>query len=267
MMKEILQKLELAVISLAENELMMRFNQVGHDVKEDGSLITEADLGMQQALSDLLKRAWPKFALLGEEMTAEQQQALLLNNPEGLWVLDPLDGTRNFASGVPIFSVSIALLIDAEVVLALIYDPVRKESFSAIKNQGAWLNGEALHTPSRQLRISECIAQVDLKRLPEKLAVHLASSHPYASQRNFGSGALDWCWIAAGRAQLYVHGGQKLWDYIAGQLILNEAGGCATTLEGESVFSHSLQTRSVVASTHASLLDDWLQILQSYNEV
>ena len=263
-MKKIIDKLQTVIAELAEKELMLRFNNVGHSIKSDGSLLTEADTAMQQAIEEFVLDEWPQYGLLGEEMSADQQQRLLDENQSGLWVLDPLDGTRNFASGVPIFSISIALLVQNEVVLGLIYDPVRKECFSAIKGEGAWLNGKPLKTANMPDGIDQCIAQVDLKRLPEKLAIHLASTHPYASQRNFGSGALDWCWIAAGRAQLYVHGGQKLWDYVAGQLILTEAGGCVATLDNESVFVRSLQPRSVVAATHRQLMDNWLNVLTNW---
>ena len=262
-MREILDKLQLVIAELAEKEIMTRFNNIGHSVKDDGSLLTEADTFMQQAIEEFVRKEWPQYGLLGEEMPDDQQQRLLDENQSGLWVLDPLDGTRNFASGVPIFSISIALLMQNEVVLGLIYDPVRKECFSAIKGEGAWLNGKQLKTSDVPDRLNQCIAQVDLKRLSKKLAVHLASTHPYASQRNFGSGALDWCWVAAGRAQLYVHGGQKLWDYVAGQLILTEAGGCVTTLDKEPVFTRSLQPRSVVAATHRRLMDNWLNLLRN----
>ena len=261
-MKKILDKLQAEIVRLAEKELMPRFNRVGYSTKDDGSLLTEADTVMQQAIQDFVYKTWPEYALLGEEMPPQQQQQLLDDNQNGLWILDPLDGTRNFASGVPIFSISIALLIKDEVVLGLIYDPVRKECFSAIKGEGAWLNARRLKTPDTAKKIAQCIAQVDLKRLTEKQASHLASTHPYASQRNFGSGALDWCWVAAGRAQLYAHGGQKLWDYVAGQLILTEAGGCVRTFDNEAVFIRSLQPRSVAAATHKCLLDDWLAVIR-----
>jgi len=260
-MKAVLEKLQAGIIELADKELMPRFNQIGHSIKDDGSLLTEADTVMQQVIADFVQQQWPQYSLLGEEMSAEQQQSLLDADQQGLWILDPLDGTRNFASGVPIFSVSIALLMHDEVILALIYDPVRKECFSAIKGQGAWLDGKPINTVQAPAKLAQCIALVDLKRLPEKLVVHLAKTHPYASQRNFGSGALDWCWLAAGRAQLYVHGGQKLWDYAAGQLILSEAGGCATTLDNEAVLVRGLQPRSIVAATHSGLFNDWFKVL------
>ncbi|MDE2121884.1 MAG: inositol monophosphatase, partial [Betaproteobacteria bacterium] len=88
-------------------------------------------------------------------------------------------------------------------------------------------------------------------------ATRLATAPPYASQRSLGSVALDWCWVAAGRFHLYVHGSQGLWDYAAGLLILAEAGGSAQTLQGDAVFDNSLRKRSALAAVDADLLREW----------
>ena len=139
-MKPLLQQIEAIIKRLADEEIMPRYNRVAFEFKADGSLVTEADTSMQKAVIQALNEHWPEYALLGEEMSEQQQLQLLAGDQhEGLWVLDPLDGTSNFASGIPVFSVSLALVQHAEVQLGLIYDPVRDESFSAIKNQGAWL--------------------------------------------------------------------------------------------------------------------------------
>ena len=260
-MNELRLNLEKIIIQLAKQEIMPRFNQVSYSFKRDGSLVTEADTAMQNAVVDALQHNWPEYQLLGEEMSAEQQQSLLSHSDTGLWVLDPLDGTTNFASGIPIFSVSIALIQDDEVQLGIIYDPVRDECFSAIKGQGAWLNDQRLKPVIQRDSLKQCIAQVDLKRLPDELAARLASEHPFASQRNFGSGALDWCWLAAGRCQLYTHGGQKLWDYLAGHLILQEAGGRVSTFEQQVIFNHSLEPRSVIAAINPELFELWSRFI------
>lgn len=257
-MKKTLEQVETIIRNLAEQEIMPRYNRVAFEFKADGSLVTEADTAMQGAVFEALKENWPEYALLGEEMTEQEQQYLLDSDDfQGLWVLDPLDGTSNFASAIPIFSVSLALIQNGEVQLGLIYDPVRKECFSALKGQGAWLNGRKLKLHVEKQELNQCIAQVDFKRLADSMASYLASEHPYASQRNFGSGALDWCWLAAGRSQLYIHGGQKLWDYVAGQLILSEAGGLAETFDGEKIFKKQLIKRSVVASVNQVLFKKW----------
>ena len=107
MNSQVLQEL---IRSAAQDILMPRFNRVSANLKGDGSLVTEADLTMQKALADQLQANWPTTGFLGEEMSAEEQQARLETAANGLWVLDPLDGTINFASGVPNFAVSLALL-------------------------------------------------------------------------------------------------------------------------------------------------------------
>ena len=87
----------------ADEEILPRFQRVSASKKADGSLLTEADLAMQQRLAEVLLQRWPDIGLLGEEMTAEAQQALLASSEDGLWVLDPIDGTSNFAAGLPLF--------------------------------------------------------------------------------------------------------------------------------------------------------------------
>ena len=256
MMQTILKQLETLVKLHAAEQIMPRFNQVSYEFKQDGSLVTEADSAMQRVMIESLQQLWPEYIVLGEEMTEAEQQHQLDSNADGVWILDPLDGTTNFASGVPVFSVSIALVKNNEVVMGLIYDPNRDEVFSAIKGEGAWFNGQPLKSESEREHLSQCSAQIDFKRLNKELRAHLCLQHPYASQRNFGSGALDWCWLASARSQVYIHGGQKLWDYAAGHLILQEAGGVAKTFDGESMFIRSLQPRSVMAAVNQQLFDE-----------
>jgi myo-inositol-1(or 4)-monophosphatase len=252
------QELEQIIRKAAQQELLPRFRQVAHHLKSDGSIVTEADLAMQQLMIDMLHQRWPQIPLLGEEMSREEQQQLLDNSKEGLWLLDPLDGTSNYAAGIPYFCVSLALMHKGEVELAIIYDPLRDECFSAEKGRGAWLNGEPLRAPLATRPLKQGIALIDLKRLTPELAAKVASQPPYSSQRNLGSGALDWCYVATGRVDVYLHGGQKLWDYAAGQLILAEAGGYSSTLNGEPVLVNALIIRSVVASADDGNYRQWL---------
>ncbi len=245
----------------AEQELLPRFHSIERRFKADDSIVTEADIAMQQRLTQVLQQQWPAIALLGEEMSEAEQLAQMTHSDHGLWVLDPLDGTSNFAAGIPFFSVSLALLINGEVQLGIIYDPVRKECFCAIAGEGAWLNGERLAPRPAALPLANCIAQVDFKRLPAKMAAKIATQPPYSSQRSFGSGALDWCWLAAGRVHLYLHGKQKLWDYSAGQLILQEAGGESCTFDGQPVFIGELASRSVVAALQPQHFEAWRRYL------
>lgn len=251
-----LDVLEELVRAVAEREVMPRFGVSGSRVKDDGSLVTAADTAVQECLVDELRMRWPELALVGEEM-AEAEQYASLRSPRGAWCLDPLDGTTNFVNGLPFFAVSLALLQDGAPVLGLVYDPSRGECFTALRGQGAWLNGERLRVPDRHPALRRCVALVDFKRLQPKLAGRLGVDPPYGSQRSYGSCALDWCWLAAGRAQLYLHGGQKLWDYAAGSLILGEVGGVAMTLEGRPMTYESLAPSSALAARTGDLYEAW----------
>jgi myo-inositol-1(or 4)-monophosphatase len=250
-----LQTVEALVIRVAREEILPRFNHVSGRDKADGSVLTEADLIAQSRLQEGLAQI-SSLPLLGEEMD-EAEQRRMLREADGLWCLDPLDGTSNFASGLPFFCTSLALMQKGVPVMSVIYDPVRDECFSARRGQGATLNGQTLKSQSDVAELSKAIAEVDLKRLPGELAQRVACEHPFRSQRNFGSGALDWAWLAAGRYQLYLHGGQKLWDYMGGTLILDEAGGVSTTFEGEPVVCDELIPRSVIAAVNDTLYRQW----------
>jgi myo-inositol-1(or 4)-monophosphatase len=256
------QALKNLVRDIAARELLPRFQRVVHRVKDDGSLLTEADTAMQSALRAELSTRWPDIPFLGEEMKASVQHERLADTRGGLWCLDPLDGTSNFAAGLPLFTVSLALIRDGRPVLGLVHDPVRDESFWAEAGSGAWLNGERLHGEGSAPPPPQTVVIIDLKRLEHRTAERLLSERPFGSQRNLGSCALEWAWLAAGRGHAYLHGGMKLWDYAAGGLILQEAGGRSATFAGESVFEPSLEPRSVCAARDSSLFETWQRWLR-----
>lgn len=249
------------VVEVAREELLPRFDHSPFRLKADRSLVTEADLALQRRLGSLLKERWPEIALLGEEMPREEQEGRLRETGR-LWCLDPLDGTTNFVAGVPFFSVSLALLEGGSPTLGLVYDPIRDERFVAVEGEGAFMNGHRLGIGRRATELARAVAVVDFKRLPAGLRHRLTDSPPYASQRSFGSSALEWAWVAAGRGDLYLHGGQRLWDYAAGSLILAEAGGLSSTLGGEAVASRSIAPRSVVAALDRDLFKEWSRWLK-----
>ena len=254
-----LEKLKSLVKTAAEEVLLKDFGHSEFEYKDDGSVVTPADLAMQNRLEKELRQYWPKYDILGEEMSDAEQQAVI-NKGNGYWCIDPLDGTSNYAVGLPFFAVSIALIVEKQQQLGLIYDPVRDEMFTAIKGQGAYLNGQLID--HAQMKFSEdkpIVAEIDLKRLPEKLAVKLVTESIFASQRNIGSSALDWCWMSAGRFDIYLHGGQKLWDYAAGSLIFSEAGGHLISLDDEAVFRGQLEIRSVLACYDENLFNYWYE--------
>ena len=231
-MSALLKAVVAAVKLVTAEEIMPRYLKVVHQHKGDGSLCTEADIAAQSALTKKLQ-AIVNVPVLGEEMTATEQHAIWEAGHDGLWCIDPIDGTSNFVRGLPYFAVSVALLRGEKSVLGVVFDPVGNEIFAAEHERGAFLNGERLHDRPVTIPLAQALASVDLKRLNRKLVTKLAADPPYSSQRNFGASALDWCYTAVGRYDMYLHGGQKLWDYAAGALIFLESGGYACCIEND----------------------------------
>lgn len=251
-----IQALIQIVKDTAKQELLPRFEHVTKSYKSDGSIITEADTVVQSTLQKRLRENYPKIDFLAEEMHT-QEQLNSLNNANGVWVLDPIDGTSNFSHGLPYYAISLALIRNGEVVLGIVYDPERDECFYAEKNQGAFLNGRKLNATDYDTKLENAIVGVDFKRLPQEMAAKIASNPPYASQRSLGSIALDWCWVAAGRIQAYLHGKHNLWDYAACWLILEEAGGASHTIDKQSVFSPTIETKFAMCAVSKKLLNEW----------
>ena len=255
-----LEDVKALVREVALREVTPRFLKVAHSHKVDGSLFTEADAATQAALEAALPQI-RNVPVLGEEMTERQQHDAWDAGRDGLWCVDPIDGTSNFVAGVPYFAVSVAYLYKGERQLGVVYDPIADEMFTAERGRGAHLNGTPLPLRQPVPELRRALAGVEMKRIDRELAGRLASWPPYASQRNFSASTLDWCYTAAGRFDIYVHGGQKLWDYAAGALILEEAGGRLASLSGSFDIA-SIWERSVVASASPELFElwrDWLK--------
>ena len=248
--------LESMVRDIARDEILPRYLKSARNRKADGSLFTEADMASQQRFSEALPAFLPG-AVLGEEMTAAEQAALWRDGARGLWCIDPIDGTTNFANGIPLFAVSIAYLIEHEPVIGVVYNPITDESFYAARGAGAFLNGTELPLRAGATSLRDAVAGVDFKRISHHLGDELAVRPPYYSQRNFGSSALEWCFVAAGRLDVYLHGGQMLWDYAAGRLILAEAGGQAEALDGGQLMSGPAIKRGVIAAASPALFAEW----------
>ena len=220
--------------------------------KGPGDFVTAADLKAEETLFELLTKARPGYGFLGEERGMVEG-----TDKSHTWIVDPIDGTTNFANGIPLFAVSIAYLIEHEPVIGVVYTPITDESFYAARGAGAWLNDMPLPLRKPAARLKEAVAGVDFKRISHHLGDELAVRPPYYSQRNFGSSALEWCFVAAGRLDVYVHGGQMLWDYAAGRLILAEAGGQAEALDGGQLMSGPAIKRGVIAAASPALFAEW----------
>lgn len=248
-----------ATQDVARHEVLARFRAQRHErdarVKADGTLLSHADEAAQSALAQRL-RAIADLPFLGEEMSAEEQ-TLAWESGDRLWCVDPLDGTTNFLQGLPNFAVSVALIENGRSTLAVVYNPVSDELFAAEAGAGATFNGQPIVPPAAKSALARAVVGIDPKYLPRMLAMQLASAPPYYSMRNFGAGSLDWCYLAVGRFDAYLHGGQKLWDYAAGALIHAEAGGLQSTFESDAFWNDPPWTRSIIAANGATLFAEW----------
>lgn len=257
-----IQDLIYLVREAAKKELLPRFFKVKESKKDDNSIITEADIKMQEVIKSKLYALDNDILFLGEEMSSQEQNNILQQTEKATWVLDPLDGTTNFSAGIPYYATSLALIENGEVILGLVYDPERDECFFSEKGKEAkYQVGDntavQLEKSAGNKQLSDAVACVDLKRLPADVAIKIATQHPFRSQRSFGGVALDWCWLAAGRFDIYLHGKQNIWDYAAGQFIFKQAGGYSCTLDGEPVFVNELMPRVGVGALQQSLFNQW----------
>lgn len=230
--------------------------------KADGSSLTEADGLTQRALATRVQEILSS-PVLGEEMSFGQQAEIWAAARGGLWVIDPIDGTTNFANGIPMFSLSVAYMIEGITRFGVVYDPIADEAFYGARGAGAWLNGKRLpqRKPAREL--SQAVASADFKRLSPQLATRLAVHSPCFSLRSFGSSALEWCFVAAGRLDLHLSGGQMLWDYAVGKLLIEEAGGAASDLDGAHLEADPLAKQGVAVGASPQLHRQWLNWIRS----
>jgi len=225
---------------------------VRSETKIDGSLVTITDLACQTFIEERLLQLDPSIAMLGEEMTEREQLSLLARDTGAIWCLDPLDGTTNFTVSLPCFALSLALIEHGKPQMACIHDPIRQETFTARRGDGAYLNGQPLHT-SDACALSDTVGFIDFKRLPESIAITLSSQPFYRSQRNIGTCALEWAWLAVGRAHFIIHGNEKLWDFAAGSLIAEEAGCTVSDFSFASLFPTNQLSSPVLAACDAHI--------------
>ncbi len=213
-------------------------------------IVTQVDRSCETRIREILLGAYPDHVVLGEE---QGQQG----DARHRWIVDPLDGTVNYAHAFPFFCVSIALEIDDEVRLGVVYDPVRDELFSAVAGAGATLNGRPLsvsrETVARRALLATGFAYVEEEQ-QRNLEVFARVLPQVQSIRRPGAAALDLCYVAAGRTDGFWELNLNAWDVAAGMLIVREAGGTVTAGDGSP---YRLNAPALVASNghlHGRLL-------------
>jgi len=246
-----------AVVAAGELQMKHFGGEVRVDKKGDIDLVTEIDVEVERGFRAMIAERFPDHQVLADELGGGS------DIPRGpCWVFDPIDGTTNYAHGLPIFCASLALELDGAAEVAAVYDPTRRELFTAERGGGAFLNG-------RPLRVSGATELVDAmlvtwfpydvhQRVDEIVGLFGAFVGKARAVRRLGSAAIDLCYVAAGRMDGFWESDLKPWDIAAGLLIVEQAGGRVTSMRGDPITSRG---RSVLA-TNGHLHDTMLGVIR-----
>ncbi len=219
----------------ASRRLIRDFNEVEQlqvSVKGPSDFVTQADLACEKTLFEELSKAREGYGFLMEE-----QGTIQGSDKTHRWIIDPLDGTTNFLHGIPLFAISIALERDGELVAALVYNPAMDEFYTAERGKGAFLNDRRLRVAGRKT-LSQSVVVTGIPHRgrgnhDQQLQEQRAVMQEVSGVRRTGSAALDLAWVASGRFDAYWERGIQAWDMAAGILLVREAGGMVTDMDGK----------------------------------
>jgi myo-inositol-1(or 4)-monophosphatase len=231
---ELQHELETAVKIAKETGqiLLSHFSDADLSIRAKGErdVVTAADMESEALLQDRLHAAFPEDGVVGEEGT---------NTARGkrrVWYVDPLDGTLNFSRGVPVWSVSIALFDGDQLLLGVVHDPIRSETFSGASGAGAFLNGTPIQSSGlADLSLAFVHITVDFNQASQVAGLEdiVVVAPAVLRTRNIGSAALALAYVAAGRMDAMLHREANAWDYGAGALLVAEAGGSVSGMSGD----------------------------------
>ncbi len=219
-----------------------------HEIHEKAlnDFVTSVDLESESVIHEFLRHETPDIGFLGEETGGSKEQS------HRVWVVDPLDGTKNYIHGFPFFAVSIALLQDGQPVVGVVLDPVREDLFFGYLGGGAYRNGERIHVSSATSLRGTLIATGFPFRSKDRLPAYLVAFREIflraSGVRRAGSAALDLAYTAMGVFDGFFEFGLSLWDIAAGVLLIQEAGGQVHDFQGGTAY---LQTGNIIAGTPA----------------
>ncbi len=220
------------------------------DYKGESDIVTAVDTECEEAIKGIIFEQWPDHSILAEESGSS-------GDGEYRWVVDPLDGTTNFSHSYPHFCSSVALMRGEEIVAGAVYDPIMEELFTATKGGGAYLDGNPLKT-TQVKDIDRAVLATGFpydhkRRMTEALPYFIAMLRVVQGIRRAGSAALDLCYVAAGRLDGFWEVSLHPWDVAAGWLIVEEAGGKITGLNGYPTTLHSEQILASNGPLHPAL--------------
>ncbi|MEN8143042.1 MAG: inositol monophosphatase family protein [Thermodesulfobacteriota bacterium] len=248
-----------ALAALKGGDLIMERYEKPHQIRLKGAidLATEADIASEKAILSILEQRYPGATVLAEESKADYEKI-----PEGeVWIIDPLDGTTNFAHGFPYFGVSIAYSVDRKSKMGVIYSPVHNELFCAWQGGGAWMNGKRIAVSREDKLIQSLVATgfpYDIGKHLDLVVGQVSRILPRVRDvRWAGAAALDLAYVACGRLDGFWEMNLKPWDTAAGQLLVEEAGGVVTDYRGgdfSPYFPEILASNSHIHQLLADLL-------------
>lgn len=250
----------------AGGEIFKRMNKA-HEIQgkvNHADLVTEVDVYSETLLRSRIGEIYPDHWILSEEMDGGQDCFEMMRNPPGGygWIIDPIDGTINFIHGIPHFSVSIGIMKDGRLLHGIVYNPVNRELFHATAGCGAYLNRKRIWAKNDRNMDNALLAtgfQASDWREGSVAAAQVGQTAGVSrSVRIFGAASLDMCMVANGRITGFWHDGLYPWDVAAGLLIVREAGGMVTNVQGEP---YVLSDKSLVASNPV-LQDKLLTLLK-----
>lgn len=220
--------------------------------KGQNDYVTKIDKQAEEAIIDMIKKAYPDHGILGEESGEIDSHA------ETIWIIDPLDGTTNFIHGFPQYCVSIGIKDKGKVCHGVVYDPVRDELFTASRGRGAQMNGKRLRVSNLEKLDTALLGTGfpfrEFGFLEEYLDLFKALMPSCAGIRRAGAAALDLAYVAAGRLDGFWEFGLKPWDLAAGALLVQEAGGWITTLDGDTEFLHGNSILAASPKIHHQMM-------------
>jgi len=251
-----MKDLAIAAAKEAGKILMDNFGRIERvDAKDARELVSNVDIAAETRIIELIKARYPNHSILCEESEEEA------TGSEYKWIIDPLDGTHNYIYGIRIFGISIALEHEAEIVLGVINMPYSGEIYWAEKGKGAYLNGRPIQVSERMMKNALAIFDSTLHtEKTAKIGFLATLVDKTFALRMSGSAARNLTYVASGNADLVVEYSDKPWDFAAGGLIVEEAGGKMTTLDGDR---WSPYVRGYIAS-NGKFHDEVLRLLQPF---